>query len=402
MKSMLQELVSKGSAAFASSAARSASLCTSATQRLDQGISALSTAQRHIQHETEQHDQSVSALLTSTTHQFTSDMSIVAEQRATADSTLSTVSGMVGTKRKYLDETVTELCAHVDEAIAQGVTVVENTSVTANKVLSDVSQASQAMNSTASSAMDTFTAFMDQEGEALCSGLQSHFDTVAAHAQVQTQDLSALQKAAGIHNETMEGQRLASTGRTPQKVAPVSFEGPFKRTRSHGIIRTEAKNQLLAEAQQDGEQELSYETARAGIIDCIALSASLPMDTVFTEESAAVAPLSIAVEENEEIVHDRSSTGSASVASRASNASSVSRDSTSSKNSSISASTEQVDIDGEGGFLLGPSENVNPNITTTRQSRGNASKSRSKLAAPGSTSSRSTRNVLAQAMDTDM
>eukprot|EP01032_Pedospumella_encystans_P009650 gene9650-11342_t len=149
MKSMLQELVSKGSAAFASSAARSASLCTSATQRLDQGISILSAAQRHIQHETEQHDQSVSALLTATTHQFTSDMSIVAEQRATADSTLSTVSGMVGTKRKYLDETVTELCAHVDEAIAQGVTVVENTSATANKVLSDVSQASQAMNSTA-------------------------------------------------------------------------------------------------------------------------------------------------------------------------------------------------------------------------------------------------------------
>ena len=380
---MLAELVTKGAAAFEASAARTTAFSSAAAQRLDQGILAFNSAQSGIHTGAVQHSAEIKALLAQSSQQFTTDMSVVSLQRETADNTLSTVSGMVGAKRKYLDVTVTELCAHVDAAIEQGVTVVDATSATANKVLSDVSSASQAMNATASGAMDTFTAFMDQEGEALRSGLQDHFNTVSAHAQAQNGDLVALKKAAGIHSETMEGHRLPSSGRTPQKVAPVSFEGPFKRTRSHGVIRSEAKAQILQT--EDGEP-ISYDVARAGIIDCIALSASIPMEA----ESEVEVPFVAAIEAvAEHVVSDRSSTGSAA------SSSTISSKESSSGKFSVDG---ELEVDGEGGFLLGPSENVNPNITTTRQSRGNA-KSRSKLAAPGS--SRSSRSALAAAMDSD-
>lgn len=381
---MLQELVSKGTAAFDSSAALSASMATAAAQRLDEGIASLSATQNSIQVLSATHNSGVTALSASSAHQFTSDMTIVSEQRASADSMLATVSGMVGAKRKYLDVTVSDLCAHVDSAIEQGVAVVDATSATASKVLSDVSSASQAMNTTASQAMDTFTSFMDQEGEALSSGLQAHFGVVASHANEQTGDLVALKKAAGIHSESMEASRLQQTGSTPRKIAPISFEGPFKRTRSHGVIRASARTALVCT--EEGAEGVTYDAARAGIAECIALSASLPtLDMDADEVSAPAHTVAVVEPVLEEIVMvaDRTSTGSVSTVS--------------SKESTSSKSQASCDYDSDA-FQMGPSENVNPNITTTRQSRGNASKSRSRIAAP-----RSTRNALASsASDADL
>lgn len=410
---MLQELVSSSTAAFDESAVRTASMTSAASQRLDQGISALSSAQGALTHHGAQHSEAVSSLIASSSAAFSGDMSVVSTQRQTADSVLATVSGMVGSKRKFLDCTVTELCAHVDGAIQQGVSVVDATSATASKVLSDVSSASQAMNASASSAMDTFTTFMDQEGEALSSGLDTHFSAVETHSATQTADLSALQKAGGIHRETIQESKVQATGATPRKVQPGSFEGPFKRTRSHGLIRNIAKQSLLppSSAEEgssvDGAATLNYEVAKQGIAECTAMAcAAVDADA---EEEPAELEMEVAVAEVAElpafpaaIARADSAEAEVSVRGRSSSVSTMSTTSSSrlSKESSTSDcsggsggardSTEGAELG-----LLSAGENANPNITTTRNSRG-TSKGRggsSKIAALG----RSTRNAPAAA-----
>lgn len=384
MKAMLQELVASGTSAFDESAVRTANMTAAAAQRVDQGISAMSAAQSALSQHSAQHGTRLSSLITASSAAFAGDMSVVSGQRQTADSVLATVSGMVGTKRKYLDSTVTELCSHVDTAIQKGVAVVDTTSATASKVLSDVSNASQAMEATASAAMETFTSFMDQEGEALSSGMDSHFSAVSAHASTQSADLMALQKAGGIHQEAVQATAVQVTGATPRKVQPSSFEGPFKRTRSHSVIRGAAKSSL--QPSEEGET-ISYEAAKQGIADCSARAAQCVehcemeisvMEAVEVPVVAAIAAVA-AVAEVEADVSSRGRSSSVSTMSTSS-----------SRLSKESATSESADLEND------ITENANPNITTSRSSRG-ASKGRgsSKIATLGR--STSTRNNIAAA-----
>jgi hypothetical protein len=390
MRTMLQELVTTGSAAFETSAARSSALDCAVASRLEVGVTALTAAQSAIQQSGAQHHQAVSALAQSSSDRFTVDMQVASAQRLTADSTLASVSGAVGAKRKFLDSTVTELCSHVDVAIQQGVTVVNSTSATASKVLSDVSAASQAMDASASASMDAFTSFMDQEGEALSEGLKAHFGMVASHAGAQSAGLAALHKEAGAHGEAMQAARLLTTGTTPRKVQRANFEGPFKRTRSHVAIRDQARDGVLRAqpVPEDAEgpaRAVSYEVARSGIAHCAENACSAddaaedPVMDFATETVASVIPATGSADDEAAAL-----TASVGRTSSASTGSSKSHSSRASKDSTESA-TSEVEIDVEGGFM----ENANPNITNTRSSRGATGKSKSKIATLGSRSNRS-------------
>jgi hypothetical protein len=137
-------------------------MCNTASACVDTGLSALSQSEQRKLAHCEQHAQSTAAILASSSSDFSSEMQVVTAQGIDADRTLATVSGMVGAKRKFLDSTVTELCEHVDNAIEEGVKVVDATSEMATKVLSDVSNASQAMDASSGAALASFTAFMDK------------------------------------------------------------------------------------------------------------------------------------------------------------------------------------------------------------------------------------------------
>ena len=390
---MLQEMVIAGSAAFAASTSRSASLVSTSTQHLAQGVDCLLASQQAALQSGAAHNESVAQLIATSSSTFQEDMEVISSQRTTADSTLAGVSGMVGTKRKFLDCTVTELCGHVETAIQQGVEVVDKTSFTASKVLSDVSAASQDMSASASSAMDTFTGFMDKEGEALRSGLQAHFSTVSAHTGAQSAGLAALLGEAGAHAEAMDACRVEVTGATPRKVQPASFEGPFKRTRSHSTIRQSARSDVLESHSMEEGMEgpattVRYEVAKTGIAECVAQYSSAEADEV--ELAAKPEPLSLEVPVAQEIQEEPTpASRNSSLSSMRSSASSARL----SKESSISdCSAAQADADLEADIAM---ENANPNITNSRSSRGASGKGRSKIATLGARSSRS--NTLSEA-----
>lgn len=393
MRTMLQELVTTGVSAFEASTARARTMNTATTERLHEGVAALSSAQAAIHQNSMLHNQAVSALVQSSSSTFSADMQVAATQRQSADQMLASVSGAVGTKRKFLDSTVTELCSHVDAAIEQGVQVVDSTSATATKVLSDVSAASQAMKASATASMEAFTQFMDQEGEALSEGLQAHFGMVASHAGAQSAGLAALHREAGAHGEAMQAAKLQATGTTPRKVQVAAFEGPFKRTRSHGAIRDQTRDAVLrahiAPEDADEVRVVAYEVAKGGIMQCaeaarVADSTEEDAEMVGEEEEVATTPASEsttvaavmeapAVEEEPAVL--------AAVSSRSSSGSTVSASSGSSKSQSSRSTAASVDdLDADGAFL----ENANPNITNTRASRGAMGKSRSKIATLGS------------------
>jgi hypothetical protein len=312
---------------------------------------------------------------------------------------LASVSGMVGTKRKFLDSTVTDLCNDVAAAIDQGVSVVDSTSATASKVLSDVSAASQAMNVCASAAMDSFNEFMDQEGEALSSGLKEHFSVVACHAGAQSSGLAELLNEAGAHLEAMQACKVDPTGSTPRKTREASFEGPFKRTRSHAAIRESTRSALLdaqpveEDAAVEGVQRvIPYETAKAGIAECAAKASAADPEEEMEIEPAQAAALPLAIDtasspvvaevEEETPVLSAITVGRGRSSSQASTKSAASsRLSKESASSEGGSSIVDVEIDGEGGFFA--VENANPNITNTRSSRGAVGKSKSKIATLG-------------------
>jgi hypothetical protein len=304
---------------------------------------------------------------------------------------------MVGTKRKFLDSTVTDLCSEVATAIEQGVTVVDSTSATASKVLSDVSAASQAMNASASGAMDSFTAFMDEEGEALSSGLKEHFSMVASHAGAQSSGLAELLNEAGAHLEAMQACKVEPTGSTPRKTREATFEGPFKRTRSHAAIRETARSAVLdaQPVEEDAAVEgaprvIPYETAKAGIAECAAKASAAEPEEEMEVEPVQAATLSLEIDTASSpiVAEEETPVLSAITVSRGRSSSQASTKSAASSRLSKESATSEggssivdVEIDGEGGFFA--VENANPNITNTRSSRGAVGKSKSKIATLG-------------------
>merc|ERR1712146_856889 len=81
--------------------------------------------------------------------------------RSNAMSDISEISGSVEMKKVDLNTTIQEVCANLDKATDEACIVVSNTSQTANKVLKDISDATEGMRSSSYGSIDNFTALLD-------------------------------------------------------------------------------------------------------------------------------------------------------------------------------------------------------------------------------------------------
>jgi hypothetical protein len=236
---------------------------------------------------------------------------------------------------------------------------------------------------------------MDEEGEALSSGLKEHFSMVASHAGAQSSGLAELLNEAGAHLEAMQACKVEATGSTPRKTREATFEGPFKRTRSHAAIRDSARTAVLdaqpveEDAVTEGARRvIPYETAKAGIAECAAKAGEVdPAEEMEVEPTAAL-PLEIDTTPSPAAMEEETPVLSSITVGRGRSSSQVSTKSAASSRLSKESATSEgtssivdVEIDGEGGFFA--VENANPNITNTRSSRGAAGKSKSKIATLG-------------------
>ncbi|KAJ1420506.1 hypothetical protein B484DRAFT_399840 [Ochromonadaceae sp. CCMP2298] len=254
---MLQDMVAHSSAAFRASAASTTHMASSASATLNAGLDALTSSQQDICLKVGQNADTLDLHLTQTGGAFTTQMQGVSTASQGADAVLSTVSGEVGAKRKFLDHTVGELAVEVGGAIETALGVVDSTSLTASQVLTDVSAASRAMQATASTSTDAFAAYMDCEGDLLCATLNTHFSALGGHVLTHIEGLGEMEESAQRHDWVISESAVPVTGSTPQKLSLTASQSPFKRTRAHREIKTAAR----------GVGGVGYEEASRGIAE---------------------------------------------------------------------------------------------------------------------------------------
>jgi len=227
-----------------------------------------------------------------TRHTFSADMNGIQKSRDQSYATLTSVSDTVGSKRKFLEDTVTSVIGNVDTAIVEGCSVVETTSETANKILRDVNSAAVRMNDSASAFMRGFTAYMNQEGDNISSELGKHFSAVEAHLAAQRAGLEGINTSAVAHGENIVDTELKPTGNTPKKTIFVPREAVAP-TRNHTEIRSEVREQLIL---SNGANYDAISGVVAGSYVAVALPtsrSSSPVENVpSSEEVVSVATVS--------------------------------------------------------------------------------------------------------------
>jgi hypothetical protein len=156
---------------------------------------------------------------------------------------VSVINNTVGDKRKILDETVNTLVDKVNTAILDGCSVVHDISDVASSTLKDVVAATETMNSSSSQAVESFVAFMDNEGENVCSKLGECFSKLENDLSNERSRVNDIDNTIKNYTESMDGMTLKPTGQTPKKQAfSDKVLNKLSSTRSHDIIRTEVKN----------------------------------------------------------------------------------------------------------------------------------------------------------------
>jgi hypothetical protein len=168
------------------------------------------------------------------------NLQVVDVTRVSAVSAISDISGSVLGKRSDLDSTVESLVSHVDKAIEEGCEVVQHTSLTANKVLRDITTATESMRNASYSSIDSFTTVMDGQGDTLCSGLGNHFAALSDSLASEDAILSGVKSAIETHVEEFDGLVVVSTGTTPTKTRFDELPS-LTTTRSHELIKEEAR-----------------------------------------------------------------------------------------------------------------------------------------------------------------
>jgi hypothetical protein len=275
MKDMLRDVSSTFTAAVDESSSLAGEVAGSVARTVAGGVHALNESQRRVYSTAADHVEATGETTRGAAAAFDLQMSALVQQRDGIESILSSVSATAGAKRTYLQSTVSSLSVHADNAIRQSVQAVDRTSTTASGILSDVSEASISMDRSTAEAMDAFVGFLDDRGDAMTVTLQTHFSTVHEHCQQHQQSMVDQRTAAEQHRNSVMGALVQPTGDTPQKVLEsLHRSGEFKRTRSHSIIKSEARQVLL---DSDGGG-MSYDKASREIANRRSLVFSVDVD----------------------------------------------------------------------------------------------------------------------------
>lgn len=278
MKDMLRDVASTFAAAVDESSSHAGEVADSVGLAVAGGVQALNESHRLLYSTAADHVGAVGDTTRSAAAAFDLEMSALEQQRDGIESILSGVSATAGSKRTYLQSTVSALSVHADDAIRQSVQAVDRTSTIASGILNDVSEASSAMDRSTADAMDAFVGFLDDRGDAMTVTLQTHFSAIHDHCQQQQQSMVDLRTVAEQHRDAVMGALVQPAGDTPQKVLQSMHRSPFKRTRSHSIIKRDARQVLLDSEGGGGGGGVSYDKASREIAKRSSLVLSVDAD----------------------------------------------------------------------------------------------------------------------------
>ena len=240
MRAMLTDMMASASAALDARAAHTATFASAAAEKTTASVRgldvALGAASEAAQSATEAIHKSVDGAAKE--HVFM--LAAASNSRQKTDEILGGISGDVGAKRANLDETVTVLVKHVDEAIEEGCTVVAATAETANVILREVTSATESMTASAGRAMDIFVEYMDGKGQAVHEELGQHFVGLDTHFISQKAGISLVSKVTDMYGTDTANSATGTTGQTPRKaVYPPLSE--LVKTRDHEAIRADVR-----------------------------------------------------------------------------------------------------------------------------------------------------------------
>lgn len=136
--------------------------------------------------------------------------------QGTQDSMLE-LTNSVPEKKMLLNDTTTSVVENVQSTVARGCESVADTSDIAKAILTSVQEATNDMNKSTTSSLESFTEFMDGAGSTLKNELGSHFEVLDVFLAHQEQvSCNTIEEAAKFKVASTESV-VVSTGQTPRK-----------------------------------------------------------------------------------------------------------------------------------------------------------------------------------------
>jgi hypothetical protein len=249
MKSMLQEFVESTTASLGSSVTQSKQHCDSLKTMTESGLGHAENKFIAAQSSLKTSSNTLKAHTLANAETFKDQIETIKCSRASAENTLTSISGTVIDKKRFLDGTVETLINDIGTAISSASDVVSHTSETANAILRDVTNATTRMNKATTESTDTLTAFLDDEGDAINLKLGAHFDSLHRHLGDQQVASDEMVNSVVAFGSEMADSQLKATGKTPKKTAPFKSLDKLASTRDHAVIKAEAVSGVVGTAE---------------------------------------------------------------------------------------------------------------------------------------------------------
>ena len=240
MSTLIQNMLQASLAAVSASTASTQSFSESMTMTVNSGVDTIKASIESIDADVSSSYGELAKMSAHTSASHCENVASAVRGNEGADRMLAGVSGDVAHKKELLDSTVHNLISAVNSSITQGCEVVDSTAATADSILRDVTRATEAMRNSAYESIDSFTCFMDGQGQQLSTDLSNHFTALTDSLKKQTETLGEIEQQLDGYSTDARTTVVKPTGTTPRKVVFPEL-ATLSSTREHEIIKMEAK-----------------------------------------------------------------------------------------------------------------------------------------------------------------
>jgi kinesin family protein 11 len=256
MSSMFKNIVTSTIASFTESQASTSNFSSSIQNISSSGFDKIQKSQSTISSSFKENINELQQKVTTSTDIYNNAISNASSSRVVVDEMISNISNTVGDKRQNLIDTVDNLLDNVNTSIKHGCNVTNETSKTANLILTDVTNATETMNNNAINALESFTTFMDGKGQYVCQDMTSYFSSLETKLSSNHSQISSIGDRVNEFGNSVESTVLQPTGTTPKK-QKFNELTKLPLTRDHNVIKNEVRGCDVIKIESNIEDDFS-------------------------------------------------------------------------------------------------------------------------------------------------
>lgn len=279
MSSMFKDMVKSTMASFAESKSSTSNFSSSVQNASSVGFDKIQKSHSIINASFTENINKLQKKVTTSSDIYNNAISNASSSRIVVDEMISNISNTVGDKRQNLIETVDNLLENVNSSIEQGCNVANETSKTANLILTDVTNATESMNTNASNALESFTTFMDGKGQDLCQDMTKYFSSLESQLSSNYSNISSIGDRVNEFGNSIESTILQPTGTTPKK-QKFNELTKLPLTRDHNLIKNEVRGINVIQVECNNEDDSSSISSNES-------RTSIPFSDIDISESSA-------------------------------------------------------------------------------------------------------------------